>query len=491
MTISFPSLPTSIRLPFAYTEFDPTLASLGASLMPYNVLLFGQKLAEGSAKDYQVCRPISKKQGDDLFGQGSMLSEMCAAYLNANPYTKMLAIPAPDAEEGNAAQGALVLSGTVTEASPLCLYIGGTRVRASAPLGATGADVASNLAAAIAASPDLPVTANNTDGTVTITYKHKGECGNDIDLRIGYQDEPMPGGISAEIIKMGSGAGNPDIAQVIAAMGDGWYQVIACPWTDKASLKALRDELDSRWGPMRQNDGQAIIVRRGTFGDVTTYAAARNDKHLTVLPSEGSPTSPWVDAAASAGIVALYGQSDPARGFNTLRVPGVLAPHEADRWRDYPEKNQGLFEGVSARYVDASGYVCFSSLITTYRLNPLGADDRSFLSLNSPLTLSYLRYDWNNYIKLKYPRHKLASDQGAELFDSEQPIMTPRLGRTEIIARCNDVWVPLGLVENPQDFEKSVVTERNAFNENRLDFSCSPDLVNQFEVAGTLIRHIV
>lgn len=171
------------------------------------------------------------------------------------------------------------------------------------------------------------------------------------------------------------------------------------------------------------------MVKRGTFGDVTTFAGERNDKHLTVFASEGSPTSPWEDAAATAGVIAYYGNSDPARGFNTLLVPGVLAPAPADRWTDFPEKNQALFEGVSTRYVAPDGTVRLQKCITTYRLNDLGAEDKAFLSLNSPLTLSYLRYDWNNYLRTKYPRHKLASDADAARYDASQPIMTPKLGR--------------------------------------------------------------
>jgi phage tail sheath gpL-like len=290
---------------------------------------------------------------------------------------------------------------------------------------------------------------------------------------------------------MTGGAGNPDAAPVIAAMGNDQYHVIAWPWTDNASLAALRDELDDRWEPLRQIDGQAIAIKRGTFGEATTFSGARNDKHLTVIPSEGTPTSPWVDCAACVGVIAWYGNNDPARGFNTLLVPGVLAPAPADRWPGCPEKNQGLFEGLSTRYVAPDGTVRLQKLITTYRLNPLGAEDKAFLSLNSPLTLSYLRYDWNNYLKLKYPRHKLAGDTDVNRYDATQPIMTPKLGRAEAIARFMDVWLPMGLVEGSEQFKRDLFCERNAKNENRLDWLLRPDLMNQFEVAGTLFRHIV
>jgi phage tail sheath gpL-like len=141
--------------------------------------------------------------------------------------------------------------------------------------------------------------------------------------------------------------------------------------------------------------------------------------------------------------------------------------------------------------VSPDGTLRFQKLITTHRLNPLGAEDRAFLSLNSPLTLSYLRFDWNNYIKLKYPRHKQAGDADAGRYHASQPIMTPKLGRAEAIARFGSVWLPMGLVEGFEQFKRDLLCECNDKNENRLDWLLRPDLKNQFEVAGTLFRHIV
>ena len=41
MAISFPTIPETLRLPFAYAEFDPTGASDDPAVMPYTVLLAG------------------------------------------------------------------------------------------------------------------------------------------------------------------------------------------------------------------------------------------------------------------------------------------------------------------------------------------------------------------------------------------------------------------------------------------------------------------
>ena len=489
-SVTFNELSDQIRVPFVYAEFDASQAMQGASTMAYCVLLVGQMLSTGTATPLVPMRPMSATEGKTLFGAGSMLAGMVEAYLNANPLTEMWAIGVDDAAEGVQASGTVTLAGTVVSAAPLCLYIGGTLVRVSAATGATVDTIASSLATAINANTSLPVSATSSAGVVTLTAKHKGLCGNDIDLRVGYYDEALPGGLGVTIVPMAGGSGNPVADPVITAMGSDQYHVIAWPWTDTASLKALSDELADRWGPLLQIDGQAIVVEAGSATGVITFAEARNDKHLTVVPNEGSPTLTWVDAAATVGIVSYYGNTDPARPFNTLTVPGVLAPAKKDRWT-FREKNSALYGGVSTRFVDASGNVCLQKMITTYRTTQTGAEDEAYLSLNTPLTLSYLRYDWRNYILRKYPRHKLASDADAKLFGPGQPIMTPSLAKSEAVCRCKEIWTPLGLVENFDNFKAALVAERNAKNVNRLDLLMRPDLVNQFDIMGVNIQFLL
>ncbi|MDL2226548.1 phage tail sheath subtilisin-like domain-containing protein [Deltaproteobacteria bacterium OttesenSCG-928-M10] len=488
----FSELPDALRLPFAYTEFDPSQADRGLSEMPFNVLLVGQMFETGEAEPLTLQRPTTTAQADRLFGAGSQLSQMAAGYLGANRLTRMMALGVNDFDGGTAATGTLTISGEVTVATPLCLYVGGVLVRLGVGQGQTAETVAGALAIVVNSKPGLAVTAaaGENAGEVIFTAKHKGECGNNIDLRLNYQGEESPGGLTFAFTAMAGGSGNPDAAEVVAAMGSERFHVIAWPWNDADSLRYLKEELDSRWGPLRQNDGQAILVKPGTFVECTTFASSQNNKHLTVFPAEGSPTLPWVYAAVLMAITAYYGADDPARPFQTLTLPGVLPGAVSDRWSDFPEKNQALYEGLSVCGVNDAGQVMILRAITTYRTNAWGAETQAYLDLNTMLTLSYLRYDWNNYLQTKYPRHKLAGDDEAKRYGPHQPIMTPKLGRAEAIARFR-VWMRAGLVEAPDDFESRLVVERNADNPNRLDWLMMPDLVNQFRVAGTLVRFLL
>src|SRR3546814_893198 len=118
--------------------------------------------------------------------------------------------------------------------------------------GDAAAAVATAIVAAITAAADLPVAAVALLGVVTLTAKHKGVAGNDIDVRLNfYQGEQLPAGVAVAIVAMSGGTGNPDVAAVFTAIGDAQYTTIVLPYTDTANLVVVETEMASRWGPMR------------------------------------------------------------------------------------------------------------------------------------------------------------------------------------------------------------------------------------------------
>ena len=58
---------------------------------------------------------------------------------------------------------------------------------------------------------------------LTLTCKWKGATGNDIDLAVNLStDDSFPAGLTASCGKMASGAADPDMENIITAMGDTW-----------------------------------------------------------------------------------------------------------------------------------------------------------------------------------------------------------------------------------------------------------------------------
>ncbi|WP_422491266.1 phage tail sheath subtilisin-like domain-containing protein [Endozoicomonas sp. ALE010] len=486
MSISFNQIPNGQLTPFVFVEFDNSHANQGPAIQNYRALVLGQRLASGTVAADVPTRVTSEEQAAEYFGRGSMIHQQVQAFLANNRVTELWVIARDDLQAGVQATLDLTITGTATQSGTFNLMIGGRRVRAGVTVGENSTAIATAVAAAINADGELAVTATASAAKVTLRARHKGEAGNGIDVRCNYYTgERFPEGVSApRQARLSNGTGNPDISPAIAAMGDEAYHIIAMPYTDGANLTALESELASRWGPERQLDGLAFAGAKGSHAELGTLGDSRNSEHVSIGGFSGVPTLPWQCAAAQAAVVALHGQIDPARPFQTLPMVGVLAPWPEDRFTRQ-ERNLLLNDGISTFTVSPGGEVLVERLVTTYNLNAQGAPDPSYRDVNTLLTLSYLRFDFRTYITNKYPRHKLAGD--SVQVPSGQAIMTPSLGKAEAIAKFMQ-WQNLGLVEELDQFKRDLVVERDPQDPNRLNWLLPPDLINQLRINAAQIQ---
>ena len=469
-----------------FVEFDSSRAQQGPAIQPYKILVLGQKLPAGAQANDDPVRITSLEGASSAFGEGSMLHGMAKGLLAANRFTEAWFVSVAE-PAGNAASGTIVFGGAPTAAGTLSVYIGGRRIQVAVAATDTANGVATALQAAIAAEGSLPVSAAVATNTVTISSRHTGQVGNDIDIRVNYfSGEALPAGLTAAVTALSGGTGAPDLANVISAIGDEHYNIWANPFVDAATLNTLDSELESRWGPERQIEAIAFSAYPGSHAAAGTLGDSQNSQFLSIQTCFGSPTPSYEWAATIAGVIAANGNIDPARPFQRLELPGVLPAKTADRFT-MQERNLLLFDGIATNYV-GSGSVFIERQITTYQKNAAGADDTAYLDVNTVLTLAYLRYDFRTYFLVKYPRHKLADDGNS--FGPGQKVMTPNTGKAECLVKFRQ-WEALGLVENIDQFADELIVERNASDPNRLDFLLPPNLVNQFRVGGVQISHIL
>jgi phage tail sheath gpL-like len=488
MPISFNQVPIDIRVPGQYIEIDNSMALKGLTGIPTRVLLVGQKLAAGAQAPLVPVLITSGDQGEQFFGKGSHLASMIAKFRAVNSFTPLWAIAQADAGAGVAATASVTITGPASAAGTLTLYIGGLRVRVAVAANDTANTMASALAAAIAADPRLPVTAlvnGPNPAKVDLTARNKGTLGNAIDLRTAYySDEALPAGVVVALTGMAGGAGDPDVQAALDAIGDEWFTDIVVSYNDTANIVALEAALAERFGPLKMIDAHAYIGVAGTHAALVTKGTGRNSPHVSMIGAKGSPTPPWEWAAVLGGQCAFYGKQDPARPFQTLELTGLMAPVIADRFT-FQERDILLRSGISTFTVDEGGLVRIERVITTYRENPFGAPDISYLDLNTLKTLTYLRFDLRAFIALRYPRYKLADD--GTIFSRGQAVVTPKVIRASIVARFR-AWEEAGLVENIEQFKKDLIVERDSLDPNRVNALVPPDIVNQLVVFAGLVQ---
>lgn len=438
------TIPTGLRVPFVYVEFDPSRAFQGPSILRYKALLIGQRFPSGIKPAGQVDRLTSADHASRFYGEGSNLALMAKTFFANNKVSEVYAAALDDAAGSAAAVGSLEITGIATVDGTLAIYIAGKRLAIAVNDTDSATDIGDAVETAINSDASVPVIASNASGVVTLTAGNKGEIGNDIDIRANYYDgEALPEGVGLTINPMASGSGNPDIGDIIDILGDEWYNLIIAPYTDGANLDAMETELADRFGPLRMIDGLYITAKTGSLSTLTTWGNGRNSPHVCTINANNIPNTPWEVAAATGAVLALEGQADPARPFQTLELKGILPPLEAERFT-LLENNQLLFDGISTFMVDQGGKVRVQRLITMYQTNAQGAPDIAYLDVNTMLVLMYLRYDFRNHILTKYARAKLADD-GVNV-GSGQHVITPSIGKAEAIAKFRQ-WEAQGLVE--------------------------------------------
>lgn len=195
-SISFNEIPINLRVPYVYTEYDSTRANQGPGVQPFKALIVGQKLATGTQPALTPIRITSAAQAAKYFGQGSSLHRMAVAWFAENTFTEVWAVAFDEPGAGVKATNTITITGPATAAGTLTAYIGGQRVQVAVNATDTATVIAAALVAAISALPDLPVTAANASGVVTLTAKEKGLLGNMVDSRVNYYDgEVLPAGV--------------------------------------------------------------------------------------------------------------------------------------------------------------------------------------------------------------------------------------------------------------------------------------------------------
>lgn len=495
MAISFNFIPNLLRTPGAYVEYDASRAVTGLAALPNRVVLIGSRQSTGSASALELKQILGEDDGITFWGAKSQLSRMAKRFKQASKFTEVWGIGADDDGGAVAATKTITIVGTATSAGTLHLLIHGERVNVGVSIDDTETDIAAAIAAAITAATDknLLFTAGSAAGVATLTCSHAAAFGSDLDVRLNYYDREeldLPSGITVAIADGVAGTTNPDVSTVTAVINStDWFTKWVTGWNDAANMLVLEGELDSRWGPLVQQDGMIYAGAVGTFGDLSSLGGARNSKFSNIMGGGGvvnsSPTPDFEWAAVVAAVDS--NEPDPARPRQTLPLPNVLPPEREDLF-DQAERNLLLQTGISTFTADSGGNVYIERLITTYQTNANSTADTTFLNVNTMHTLFALRYTLNVRITTKYPRHKLVND--GTNYGVGQAVVTPQVIRAEILALFSE-WELSTWVEDFAQFSDELIVERNASDKDRLDARLGPNLANQFRVFAGQIQFII
>ena len=470
-------LSLNFLVPFVAGKIDFSRAIRGLRGMPRRLLLIGHKLTTGTQLVNTITPISNEAEAIERLGEGSMLLAMWrAAKANAD-----LGLPIDIiaiAEGGSAVKAtSTVTIGTVpTTAGEVALYIGGERIAIGATPTDTVTQIATRLAAAVNANARLPVTAASALGVVTLTARHGGPIGNEIDVRTLYfADDRLPAGLVATIVPMVGGAVSPDVSPVIAAMNMYRATEIVMPFTDSANMAILETELATRWLANNMQDGMAVTALRGTEATLTTWLSTRNSPHVHTITVTKDTTTPYETAAMAGAAIERNAAIDPAVG-PTARLLGYKGPSTGNHFTIEAINNLLNAGGSSLNIAqDASGSLL--RMVTNYTLSPGGAPDRSMAEMCWLKTMSYYRWFIVTEFVNKYNNAGYKLAQYIKQPIPGQKIMTPDLGQ-EVMIGIYKLFQDAGLTQNLPYYISTLVVEIDAPN-GKLKIKDEPVILTQ------------
>lgn len=493
MTIPFTNIPSNLRTPLFFAEFDNSQANTATTTQ--RTLIIGQML-DSSTLPADV--PVLVSSVATVAGQcgaGSMLHGQMAAYLANDTAGEIYILPLSDADSMVAAIGKITVTTPASATGVISLYIGGIRVQVAVVATDDVNTIAAALASAIEGRPELPITVVHTGemvsegAVVVLSAKNKGAHGNTIDLRLNYLGsaggETTPDSLVLTLTPMAGGAGAPELDDALANLQDRTFDFIINPYTDTASLNKIKEFLSDstgRWSYAEQLYGHSFAAQSGTYGQLTAAGELRNDQHASLLGVNGSPTPSHIWSAAYVGAIAQSLRNDPGRPLQTLAISGVLAPPLASRFT-LTERNNLLHSGISTVTTADDGTVQVENIITTYQKNKYGAEDDSYLQIETLFLLMFVTRFLRTQVTSKFARMKLAAD--GTRFAPGSAIITPNVIRAELIAQYQTLEFN-GYVQDAKGFAKGLIVEKSASNPNRVDVLWTGVLINQLRIFAVL-----
>ncbi len=369
--------------------------------------------------------PVQVFSAEDVgsqFGFGYMLHRLAKkAFIAGNVETWVI----PQYEGGSdpdQATGELDFTASSGNlAGDFAFYAANERVKVTLSAAMSDTAIGAAVETAINNSEDMPVTANNVAGVVTITSKSGGTWGNYITLAFNLlAGEAFPTGVACTVTPMSGGAGVPDIQDALDALGTGDAQnegfftnVIHGYVKDTATLDALSTY--NGVGNTFIGNYKKEIARpfRSLIGDTTAGSAGlaaslvlanlrRLDRTNGLIAVPGSYDHPQELAAQMTGIMAVINSTRAEEGYIDKTLDGVSPGEMADRWtNDYDSRDIAVKGGVGTTFVK-NGVVTAQNIITFYRPASVNPSSNGYRPMRNISIIQNMLYNY----RLNFERDK-------------------------------------------------------------------------------------
>ena len=466
--ITFSDVPANAAASKVFVEQESVRRGPVTEVIPHKIAVLGQYASGKSPTVNEPQLVTGLDQAWSRFGRGSMLAFLLEAVFRTSGTIPVYAIPLDDAGSATAADGTLDFSGTATADGTVAISIAGRRITASVSSEDDATAVGAAVETAINAEPDLPVTAANATGTVTVTVDWAGESGNQFTMVSNPDDDDeLPAGISLTVTDIGdgtAGTNNPAIATALGNLGDTWYTEIVCPYLDSTSIDAVIAEGETRDGPGVNRMFAAFLGYTDTNANFLTELGNHNSEWITFVPVHGSVTPAMEIASVTAGRFAAVQQANPGRPVKNLILPGVK-PDSANGLT-YSTRNTTVNTGGSWTENTEAGQVIVGDLVTTRTTTDAGADTKAWQFTIIIPNLQTKRYQTEQTYRLP------PFDRGVVLANGSPPGpsygVTPNMVKAQAVQLAEN-WGTLGISTDIETIIEGITAAIDGSNAGRIN----------------------
>lgn len=386
--------------------------------------------------------------------------------------------PLKDHASGVAASGTVTPSGTLTADAFLKLRIGGEESATFkvAKGAVSAAAVVTAMLAALAENPNIPALSSGTT-VLNLAAAWKGTTGNNASgLKIEVLGNTQ-GGVFT-IAQMSGGTNNPDVTPAITQIGPRWETLLVNQMepSDATTLDKYVAWAEPRWGALQHCF--AVVVTASTETNRATITAITDGRKLDrsnlIWSAEGSPTMPFVCAAALVAAIAPTMNNSPCSDFGLLPVD--IIPAASAVQFDYDSRDYCVKRGLAtSEYRDNKCMV--GDLVTCY--HPTGEEPPPYASLADINKLM----NFGNLLKLEFDHRRW---RGVAIVADDQTTDDPRARRRkDVLAACYKVvnaGARMAIVADPKFINENTTCDIDSGNPKRLNTFIPPPLSSNMNI---------
>jgi len=354
-----PILATDLATIKGALTIEKLFAALSSVLKSQQIIAGGYDPAKTEIVDNTAYRIFSPADAADLFGFGSQLHRMAIYFFAANGASSpCYAFALPAAIGGTAATKTITFATDVSTAGTFVIragsYLTADKITVAAAVDATPTEIADLVVAAITALPNLPFTAENVAGVVTLTAKTLDETSDDLSVTVNQKSdeaELLPGDMTAVVADGIAGVGISVLTGLWAYMATEttpWMTNVVTPYNDATALDGgrdtvgnpntqtgLYDDLDYRPSNIYTVDkigGSAGLAAAIALGE----ARKDSDPANCYSCAPDYPELGYEIAAYLSGFIAINAVLKSSNGYTHIQMPLLYGPLDpTEDWTTY------------------------------------------------------------------------------------------------------------------------------------------------------------